>query len=284
MIAIVLLGAAFPALSRTSSVRSAAAAPSPKTSVRFGVCDWTLAKGGDPAALALAGRLGFDGVQVSLDPAGEDLALMKEEARRAYLHAAETTGVAIASLAIGKLNDVPLKSDPRAEKWLGQGLEIAADMHVPLILVPFFGAGDLRADAKGIEAVVAALRRLAPQAEKAGVVLALESYLGAGELLGILDRVGSPAVRIYYDVANSAEVELDIFAEIPLLGARIAEIHAKDNRDLYGRGSIDFVRVRMAMDEIPYKGWLVFEGTKYPLGREESLKYDLGFLRDVFSH
>ncbi len=284
MIAIVLLGAAFPAFSRTSSVRSATAAPSPKTSVRFGVCDWTLAKEGDPAALALAGRLGFDGVQVSLDPAGEDLALMKEEARRAYLHAAETTGVAIASFAIGKLNDVPLKNDPRAETWLGQGLEIAAAMHVPLILVPFFGAGDLRADDKGVEAVVAALRRLAPQAEKAGVVLALESYLGAPELLGILDRVGSPAVRIYYDVANSAEVELDIFAEIPLLGARIAEIHAKDNRDLYGRGSIDFVRVRMAMDEIPYKGWLVFEGTKYPLGREESLKYDLKFLRDVFSH
>jgi L-ribulose-5-phosphate 3-epimerase len=258
------------------------ALPGQKTVVRFGVCDWTLAKGGDPAALALAGKLGFDGVQVSLDPAGEDLALTKDEARRAYLQAAETTGVAIASFAVGKLNDVPLKNDPRAEKWLGQGIDIAAAMNVPLILVPFFGAGDLRADAPGLDAVVAALKRLAPRAEKAGVVLALESYLSAQELLRILVRIGSPAVRVYYDVANSTEVELNIFEEIPLLGPRIAEIHAKDNRDLYGRGNIDFVRVRLVMDEIPYQGWLVFEGTKYPLGREESLEYDLNYLKAVY--
>ena len=99
-----------------------------------------------------------------------------------------------------------------------------------------------------------------------------------------MERVGSPAVKVYYDVANSTEVGLDIFKEIPALGGKIVEIHAKDNKDLYGKGNIDFVRVRMVMDEIPYKGWLIFEGTKYPIGREESLKYDLKFLRDVFSH
>ncbi|MDD8025407.1 MAG: sugar phosphate isomerase/epimerase [Acidobacteriota bacterium] len=262
---------------------SARPTPAKESAVRFGVCDWTLGKGGDPAALALAGKLGFEAVQVSLNPAGDDLALLQEDARRAFLAAAETTGVAIASFAIGKLNDVPLKNDPRAEKWLGQAIGIGAAMNVRLVLVPFFGAGDLRGDAPGIDAVVAALQRLAPKAEKAGVVLALESYLSAEENLKILARVGSPAIRIYYDVANSAEVGLDIFKEIPALGARIVEIHAKDNKDLYGRGDIDFARVRAAMDAIGYKGWFVLEGTKYPLGREASLQYDLKFLQDVFS-
>jgi sugar phosphate isomerase/epimerase len=282
MIGPLLLGAGILAAGVPLTPGRAAAGPAQKASVRFGVCDWTLAKGGDPAALALAGKLGFDGVQVSLAPAGEDLALTAEEARRAFLRAAETTGVAIASFAIGKLNDVPLKSDPRAERWLGQALDIASAMDVRLILVPFFGAGDLRGDGPGVDAVVASLRRLAPRAEKAGVTLALESYLSAPEHLRILERVDSPAVRVYYDVANSIEAGLDIFAEIPALGARIVEMHAKDNKDLYGKGDIDFVRVRAAMDTIPYQGWLVLEGTQYPLGREESLAYDLKFLRDVF--
>ncbi len=282
LIPALLFAAAALAAALPSTPGRAMDGPIQKASIRFGVCDWTLGKGGNPAALALAGKLGFDGVQVSLDPAGEDLALTKDEARRAFLQAAETTGTAIASFAIGTLNDVPLKSDPRAEKWLGQAVDIGAAMDVRLVLVPFFGAGDLRGDGPGVDAVVAALKRLAPKAEKAGVVLALESYLGARELLGILDRVGSPAVRLYYDVANSAEVGLDIFAEIPALASRIVEIHAKDNKDLYGKGSIDFVRVRAAMEKFPYQGWLVVEGTKYPLGREESLAYDLKYLRDVF--
>ncbi len=194
---------------------------------------------------------------------------MKEEARRAFMSAAESTGVAIASFAIGKLNDIPLKSDPRAEKWLEQALTIGPAMNVRIVLVPFFGKGDLRGDAAGVDAVVAALKRLAPKAEKAGMILALESYLSADDNLKIMDRVGSPAVKVYYDVANSTEVGLDIFKEIPALGGKIVEIHAKDNKDLYGKGNIDFVRVRAAMEAIGYAGWFVFEGTKYPLGRRD---------------
>ncbi|MCX6561894.1 MAG: sugar phosphate isomerase/epimerase [Candidatus Aminicenantes bacterium] len=270
----IAVGLALPAASVPASAAGA--------SVKFGVCDWTLGKSGDPAALALAGKLGFEGVQVSLDPAGEDLALMKEEARRTFLAAAETTGVAIASFAIGKLNDIPLKSDPRAERWLEQACVIGAAMNVRRVLVPFFGNGDLRNDAKGVDAVVAVLKRLAPKAEKAGIVFALESYLSADENLKIIQRVGSSAVRVYYDVANSSEVGLDIFKEIPALGEKIVEFHAKDNMDLYGKGPIDFTRVRKAMDEIGYVGWFVFEGTKYPLGLEASLRYDLDFLKSVY--
>ena len=81
--------------------------------VRLGVCDWTIGKSGDPAALELAGKLGLEGVQVSLNPEGDSLALLRPELQRADLETARRTGVAIASFAIGTLNDVPLKSDPR---------------------------------------------------------------------------------------------------------------------------------------------------------------------------
>ena len=250
--------------------------------VRLGVCDWTIGKSGDPAALGLAGTLGLDGVQVSLVPKGDSLAFIDPALRRAYLEAMERTGVAIVSFAIGDLNDVPLKSDPRAEKWLGQGIEIAAVMDVKIILVPFFGKGDLKNDPTGLDAAVAALKRLAPAAEKAGVILALENWLSAGENLKIIERVGSPAVRVYYDVGNSQDAGHPVFNEIRLLGARIAEFHAKDTKDLYGKGSMDFPSVRKAMEDIGYSGWLVLEGTKMPLGVEKSVRYDADYLKTVF--
>jgi TonB family protein len=251
--------------------------------IRLGVCDWTIGKAGDPAALGLAGSLGIDGVQISLVPKGDTLALADQALQSAYIKAAVEAGVAIASLAIGDLNDVPLKSDPRAERWLGEGIDIASAMGVKVILVPFFGKGDLKGDPAGVDAVVAALKRLAPKAEAKSVVLALESWLSAGENMAILDRVGSPAVRVYYDVANSQEAGYPILDEILLLGNRIVEFHAKDTKDLYGKGSIDFPAVRKAMEDISYQGWLVMEGTKMPLGLEASVRYDADYLRKVLS-
>ena len=135
----------------------------------------------------------------------------------------------------------------------------------------------------GDPAAVEALKRLAPRAEKAGVTLALKNWLSAGKNLEILKRIGSPAVRIYYDVGNSQDAGHPIFDEIRLLGARIVEFHAKDTKDLYGKGSMDFPAVRKAMEDIGYDGWLVIEGTKMPLGVEKSVRYNGDFLKTVFA-
>jgi len=250
--------------------------------IRLGVCDWTIAKTGDPAALELAAKLGLDGVQVSLVPKGDTLALADPALRQRFIEAALRARIPIASFAIGDLNNVPLKSDPRAETWLAKGIDVAAAMNVKIILVPFFGKGELRNDPDGVGAVVAALKRLAPRAEERGVVLALESYLSAGDTLKILEQVGSPAVQVYYDVANSQDMGYPILDEIRELGPRIVEVHAKDTKDLYGKGSMDFPAVREALEAIGYKGWFVIEGTKMPLGVEESVRYDADYLRMVF--
>jgi L-ribulose-5-phosphate 3-epimerase len=268
--------AAAPSRERASSVAAG-------LQVRLGVCDWTIGKAGDPAALALAGSLGCEGVQVSLVPKGDSLALLDPALRRAFLETAERTGVAIASFAIGDLNDVPLKSDPRAERWLAEGIDIAAGMGVRVILVPFFGKGDLKGDAAGADAVVAALKRLSTKAEAKGIILAIENTLTAGDNLNILERVSSPAVRVYYDVANSHDAGYPILDEIRALGGRVVEVHAKDTKDLYGKGSIDFPAVRKALEDIGFGGWLVIEGTKMPLGLEASVRYDADYLKTIFA-
>jgi sugar phosphate isomerase/epimerase len=253
-----------------------------KVEVQFGVCDWTIEKPGDPGALETAAKFGFDGVQVSLNPKGESLALLDKDFQQTYLATIKKTGVEIASFCLGELNNVPLKSDPRAERWVAEGIEVASAMKVGIILIPFFGKGDLKNDPAGMEAIIAALKRLAPRAEKAGVVLALESWLSAEDNLKIMTAVGSSAVGVYYDVGNSQEAGFDIGREIRLLGGRIAQFHAKDYKDLFGQGSMDFKAVRAAMKDVGYRGWLVLEEVKLPLGLEKSIIQDLKYLRRLF--
>jgi len=264
-----------------SSLRAQQVSSRPR-GFKIGACDWTLGKRTDPAALELAKRFGLDGIQADLGDAKDDLPLRKPELQKKYLETAKKLNVEIGSLALGVLNEVPLKSDPRAEQWLADSIDVCRALGVTVVLVPFFAKGDLRNDKQGRDLVVERLKRVAPKAEKAGVILGFESWLSAEQHIEILDRVGSPAVQVYYDVGNSHKQGYDIYKEIRVLGKRICEFHAKDYDDLYGKGSINFPEVRRAMDDAGYRGWLHIEGVKMPLGLEESVRYDERYLRGIF--
>ena len=249
---------------------------------KLGVCDWTIGKTADPGSLEMAKRIGLDGVQVDFGRGDNRLPLFDEELQDNFLDEARRQKMQIASLAMGVLNNVPYKSDIRAERWVRQAINVAEAMEVKVILLAFFGEGDLKEDEQGVNMVVQRLRRVAPDAEMAGVTLGIESWLSAEQHIDIIERVGSNAVKVYYDVANSHKAGYDIYKEIRQLGPLICEFHAKDYDDLYGKGSIDFKEVRLAMDDIGYRGWLVMEGTEMPLGVEESCRYDAEYLRGIF--
>lgn len=249
---------------------------------KIAVCDWTVGKRANPASLEIAKRIGLDGVQVDFGRAEDKLPLFDTDLQNRFLDEQSKQNVKIASLAMGVLNNIPYKSDPRAEQWVADGIDVCKALGVNVILLAFFGNGDLKEDKEGTDAVVEKLKRVAPKAEKAGVYLAIESWLSADQHMDIIERVGSKNVKVYYDVANSHKAGYDIYKEIRQLGRHICEFHAKDYEDLYGKGSIDFVKVREAMDDIGYRGWFVMEGTKMPLGVEESCRYDAEYLRKIF--
>jgi L-ribulose-5-phosphate 3-epimerase len=251
---------------------------------KIGACDWSIGKMADPAAMQVAQELGLDGVQVSPGTAANNLHLRQPEVQQRYHEAVKATGVAVASLALGELNEIPYKSDPRTIEWVRDCIEVCPAMKCSTILLAFFGKGDLRDDPAGIEEVVRRLKAVAPKAERAGVVLGIESWLSAEAHDDILQRVGSPAVQVYYDVANSTERGYDIFKEIRWLGRkRICEVHLKENGNLLGHGRIDFKKVREALDDIGYSGWMQIEGA-IPKGGQmrESYIANRQFLRTIF--
>ena len=248
---------------------------------RIGACEWMLGRG-NPTSFEVAKEIGLDGVQLDLGNAKNDMHLLKPEVQKAYLEASKKSGLAISSIAVAEMNNIPLKSDARAEPWLFKSPEVAKNLGVKVILLAFFHNDDLRGDKAGTDHVVKLLKQAAPEAEKLGAIYGIESWLSAEEHMDIIDRVGSPAVQVYYDMGNSHRVGYDIYKEIRWLGKKnICEFHAKDYDFLFGQGKVDFKEARRAMDDIGYSGWIQIEGNM-PLGVVRSNRHNLEYLKSVF--
>ncbi|MFZ5831708.1 MAG: sugar phosphate isomerase/epimerase family protein [Planctomycetota bacterium] len=248
----------------------------------IGACDWSLGTRADTAAFELAREIGLDGVQISLAIENDEVQLRSPEVQKRYLDAATRTGVRIGSLAIGELNRVPLKSDPRAAQWLLESIDVCEALGQSIVMPAFFGKGELdMQNAREIDTVVRSLRAAADKAEKKRVIIGLENWLSADENMRLIDQVGSPAVKVYYDVGNSTDRGRDIFKEIRQLGKLICEFHAKDGKHMLGQGRIDFREVRRAIDDIGYRGWIVIEAAS-PNGVVADYTAHARYLRQVF--
>lgn len=267
-----------------ASTLTAFGANQPKRRLKIGACDWSLGKMCNPDSFALAREIGLDGVQVSLGTASDNMKLRQPEVQKQFKEAARTAGVEIASLAIGELNNIPYKSDPRTELWVQDSVVVMQSLAVTVELLAFFGNGDLRDDAEGTAEVVRRLKKVAPKAEKAGVILGIESWLSAEATVRIMESVGSPAVKMYYDVCNSTERGYDVPREIRWLGKnRICEFHMKENGKLLGEGAVKFEKVRDAIQEIGFEGWMQIEGAVPSAGKlVESYKKNLEYLHKLF--
>ena len=255
-----------------------------KRRFKLGACDWSIGKMGTPEAFEVAKQIGLDGVQVSLGTAANNMQLRRAELQKQYLEAARKCGLEVASLAIGELNEIPYKRDPRTIEWVHDSIAVCQSLGINVVLLAFFGNDDLRGDRAGIDEVVRRLKAIAPKAEQAGVSLGIESWLSAEEHIEILDRIGSKAVKVYYDVCNSNDRGYDIYKEIRLLGKRICEFHAKENGALLGQGKVDFKKVRAAIDDIGYTGWIQIEGA-IPAGQPmlESYQSNCRFMRGILA-
>lgn len=259
-------------------------AADPKRRFKIGACDWSIQRRGDPTALQLARQIGLDGVEVSFGRPGDAHDLRVKSHRDRYLAEADTHGVEICSLAMGVLNEIPYATSPEAQRWVDECIEVMPLLNQRIVLLAFFAEGDLKHKPDLQDAVIARLKQAAPKAEAAGVVLGVESYLNADEHLRILDAVDSPSVQVYYDVANMEHMGYDVYREIRQLGReRICQIHCKENGFLLGEGKIDFSKVKEAIDEINWQGWLVIEGA-VPSGGElvESYVKNQQTLRRIF--
>lgn len=253
----------------------------------IGACDWSLGKSADPAAFAIAKKIGLDGIMVNMGSEKDDLHLRKKEMQHQYINTSKETGIKISSIAIGELNNVPYKSDSRTEQWVWDSVDVAKNLNVPVVLLAFFVKNDLRNDDAGKKEVIRRLKKVAPHAEKNGIILGIESYLNADEHIEIIEAVGSKNIKVYYDFRNTADAGFDTVQEFKKLGKDIVcELHMKENALLLGNGTLDWNAIGNAVYETGYygDGWMQIEWAK-PDGADtvESYKHNLQFLTNIFS-
>ena len=136
---------------------------------------------------------------------------------------------------------MPLKSDPRAAQWLADSIDVCKSLGLTVSMAACFYNGDLDLGKTAeIDHLVGVLKDIAPKAEKQGISSAWKITSAPRTTCGSSDRVGSPAVKVYYDVGNSTDKGRDVCHEIRTLGKLICELHAKDNGYMLGQGRIDF--------------------------------------------
>ncbi|WP_165229280.1 sugar phosphate isomerase/epimerase family protein [Aquisphaera insulae] len=275
-----LEGAAGTAAATALAGRLEAAATRLPATIKVGACVVGLEQGK---------QAGLDGIEVTVGGPADRLEISKDEVRRRYKEEVKRLGLPIRSLQMGLLNECPLATDPRGVSWLEQCIDAARDLDAPVILVAFFGNGDLldkggRVKEADVDEVVRRLKAVAPRAKDAGVTLGIEDYLDAAANARILDRVGHDAVKIYYDCYNTGGTKgYDVPAEIRFLKDRIVQFHFKNADDFLETGKVRYSPIARAIREVDYRGWVVLE-TSSPTGNPVAdARRNAEYVRSLFA-
>ena len=250
-------------------------------SLKIGVTDWNLHLASKVDAVEAAARLRFDGVQVSLGrkPIDGKLPLDDRVVQQQYLTAAKIQKIPIDGTCLDILHTNYLKNDKLGAKWVADAIPITKKLDARVILLPFFGKGALTTQTE-MDYVGDVLREIAPEAEKAGIILGLEDTISAEDNVRIMERSKSPAVLTYYDVGNSTQGGFDVVKEIRWLGReRICQFHLKDNPHYLGEGKIEFPPIVKAIEDIGFKGFANLETDAPSNVVEDDLAKNLRYMR-----
>jgi L-ribulose-5-phosphate 3-epimerase len=265
-----------------SSSCAAAVAFARGRGVKVGVTDWNLRLASNPDAIKVAKRIGFAGIQISLgrQPRDGKLPLANSRVQGLYQAEAMTQNIPINGTCLDILHVNYLKNDKLGLQWVTEGIEATKALDVQVMLLPFFGKGALETQAEK-EYVGDALRELAPAAEKAKVILAIENTISAEDNVKIMERSKSKAVKVYYDVYNSYKAGFDVYKEIRwLTSKRIAQVHLKDKGYL-GEGDLDFNKILRSLADADYDRWANLE-TNSPSGVVEAdMKRNFTYIKKI---
>jgi L-ribulose-5-phosphate 3-epimerase len=157
-------------------------------------------------------------------------------------------------------------------------VRFAAEVEIPIVNTAIGGHAETR---ESEEAFLANVGELAEEAERAGVVVALEIH---GDLMAtgsrarpLLERIGRDSVKVNYDTGNvefyGGERAVD---DLPAIVAYLAHVHLKDTTGGHGNwdfpalgdGSVDFAHVLEILCDAgyagPYSVELEFQGEPWP--------------------
>lgn len=250
---------------------SAAAPPLAGAGQRYkiGVCDWMIYKRQKLGAFKWTKQIGADGVEVDMGSLGKRetfaSALADPALRQQFLDTARDDGLEICSLSMSGFYAQSFAERPTVPRMIQDCIDTMVAMGVKVAFLPLGVMSDLVERPHLRPAVVERLQRLGPKAEQAGVILGVETSLDAAAEVKFLEEIGSPAVRSYFNFSNVLQNGRDLCQELQTLGKdRICQIHCTDQDGVWLENDpkIDMPKVKRALDDMGWSGWLVMERSR----------------------
>jgi sugar phosphate isomerase/epimerase len=256
-----------------------------KLEVKIGSMAGSLPQGTPADVFAAGKRVGLQGIEFNIgrEPVDGNLPLFDAERQRTYLDAAKKNGMAIAGIVLDVFHRHYLKNDPLAVTFIDRGIQTARAMNAGVLLLPFFGKAALT-NREEMGYVADIIKEHARTAQTARIVLGLEDTISAEDNVWMIDRIASPAVKVYYDIGNSTNNGFDTPKEIRWLGGkRICQMHIKDRGYLGESGKIDIVENLRAIRDAGFNGWLNFETSSPTKDKEADLKINFAYLKKAMA-
>lgn len=237
---------------------------------KIAVCDWMILKRQKLGAFQLAKDIGADGVEVDMGSLGTNetfVSVITTNAvvRQQFLDKARELNLEIPSLAMSGFYAQSFAERPTVPRMVQDCIDTMVAMKVKICFLPLGVRGDLVKHPELRPAILARLKTIAPVAEKAGVIIGLETSLPAAEEIKLLEEIGSPAVKCYFNFANALSAGRNVPDELKVIGKdRLCQIHAsnEDGVWLENDPKIDMKKVKQTLDEMGWSGWLVIERSR----------------------
>ena len=267
---------------------------------RYAICnetfgDWPLAKACDAAAAC--GYTGLEVAPFTLAPLATELSgIQRGEIRRTIartglecvgLHwlLAKTEGFHVAH------PDADVRR--RTTDYLAELARLCHELGGRVLV---FGSPKQRsllpgmAQATAEDHIYEVFSKLVPVLETTDTVVALEPLspvetdvlTTAADTCRMIDRIGSPHVRLHLDVKAMASEALPIPDIIHASARHLEHFHANDeNLQGPGFGAVDFLPIFRALDDIRYAGWVSVEVFDYAPGPERLARDSIDYMRRI---
>ncbi len=259
---------------------------------KIGLIDLMLLKRQKLGAVTLTAQLKAGGVEVDMGGLGNrptfDNQLLVDSVRQQFLNTAKENKVEIFSLAMTGYYAQSFCGRAEYVKSIEDCIKTMQLMNVKHAFLPLGVQCDLKKNPSVRDSVVARLKVAGKLAEKAGVIIGIETALSAKDEVQLLKEIGSSAIKVYFNFSNPLKEGRDLIAELKILGKdRISMIHAtnKDSVWLENDSQLDMYKVKKTLDEMGWSGWLVIERSR-DAKKPSDTKYNYGantaYLKRVF--
>lgn len=262
---------------------------------KVGVCDWMILKRQKLGEFDLAKQIGSDGVEMDMGGLGErelfDNKMRDPKEAAHFKQVADSLGIEIGAIAMSGFYAQDLTKRDNYMTLVADCFDTMDKMgNAKVAFLPLGGCGnDWPTNKAKRSEIVKRLHHIGEAAKARGLRVGIDTPLDAKGNLKLLKEIKSDGIAIFYKWQTIVENGWDVVKDIKQLGAKnICAIHASNTDRVWLRNdsTLDVPKIRKALDEMGWSGWLFVERSRdTSMVRNVKMNYSANvyYLKEIFN-